>query len=65
MLDWLVDIRKTKNKTQEEVSINCGIARAYYSMIETGERTPSVDTAKKIARELGFDWAKFFEGEEV
>jgi transcriptional regulator with XRE-family HTH domain len=31
---------------------------------ESGERRPSVETAKKIADELGFDWTKFFEDNE-
>jgi transcriptional regulator with XRE-family HTH domain len=32
-----------------------------YSVVETGERKPSVKTAKKIANAFGFDWTKFFE----
>ena len=64
-MNWLIDLRKNKGMTHEDVSNVCGISRQYYSMIEMGERSPSVETAKKIAKILAFDWTKFFEDEEV
>jgi putative transcriptional regulator len=59
MRKWLVEYRG--NKTQEDVATNCGIHRGYYSLIESGERNPSVSVAKRIASYLGFDWTIFFE----
>lgn len=56
---WLVDLRG--EKTQEDVAVPCGIHRGHYSLIETGERTPSVMTAKRIANYLGFEWTLFFD----
>ena len=59
MRRWLVEYRG--NKTQEEVANACGIHRGYYALIESGDRTPSVPVAKKIASLLGFDWTAFYE----
>jgi transcriptional regulator with XRE-family HTH domain len=59
----LETLRKQKNMTQEEVSERIGIARSSYTNIENGERRPSVETAKKIAAVLGFDWTEFFPDE--
>lgn len=47
--------------TQYDVAMNSGIQRSYYTMIESGSRTPSVNTAKLISKTLGFDWIIFFE----
>lgn len=33
-------------------------------MIESGDRKPTVKTAKKIAAALGFDWTLFFDDEK-
>ncbi|WP_018132116.1 helix-turn-helix transcriptional regulator [Effusibacillus pohliae] len=59
MRRWLVEYRGSK--TQEEVATACGIHRGYYSLIESGDRTPSVPVAKRIAAYLGFEWTLFFE----
>jgi putative transcriptional regulator len=59
--DFLVGIRG--NKTQSEVAIASDLSRSMYTQIETGDRTPSVATAKRIAEVLGFDWILFFEDE--
>lgn len=61
MRQWLLDIRKGFELTQEQVAEKADIARQTYSMIETGERNPSVKNAKKIADALGFQWTLFFE----
>ena len=37
------------------------ISESYYCLIENGERNPHVETAKKIAKALDFDWQKFYE----
>lgn len=56
-------MREKKNVTQELVSAESGISRAAYCNIENGERRPSVETAKRIAGVLGFEWTRFFEEE--
>ena len=59
--EWLQRIRLAKKLTHEEVARAAGIQRAYFTMIESGYRDPSVDVAKKIAVVLGFKWPIFFE----
>ncbi|MEZ0482610.1 helix-turn-helix transcriptional regulator [Planococcus sp. SSTMD024] len=60
---WLKKFRNNKGLTQLEVAKKAGIKRPNYTMIETGQRKPSVATAKSIASALGFDWTIFFEEE--
>ncbi|UZQ85078.1 helix-turn-helix domain-containing protein [Thermoclostridium stercorarium] len=64
MREWLKNKRIELNKTQEAVAAAVGITQQHYSLIETGERTPSVECAKAIAAILDFDWTKFFEIEQ-
>lgn len=59
--EWLVRIRKKFKFTQEVVAKKANIARTTYAMIETGERTPTVQNAKRIAKVLEFQWTLFFE----
>jgi putative transcriptional regulator len=58
---WLKDIRMSKELTQSNVAKKANIERAYYTMIESGTRKPSVTVAKSIARVLNFNWTLFFE----
>lgn len=62
MRDWLVALRA--GRSQSKVAKEIGIAQSTYASIETGYRTPSVETAKKIADVLGFPWTRFFENVE-
>lgn len=59
--EWLIAFRKAKNLTQLELSQAIGISQITLSSYEQGIRNPKPKTAKKIARVLGFDWAKFYE----
>lgn len=63
MRTWLKQMRTEKNLTQEKIAEKAGIERAYYTMIETGNRNPSVNVAKSIASVLGVNWTIFFENE--
>ena len=58
---WLAEIRKQQGKTQQEVADSAGISQAAYACIESGMKTPTVQTAKRIAAVLGFEWTRFFE----
>lgn len=49
--------------TQQKLAYECGISRTMITEIENGNATPSVETAKSIAKVLGFDWTRFFENE--
>jgi len=61
MREWLKVIRNEKNLTHSDVAKQANIERAYYTMIESGNRKPSVKVAKSIANTLGFSWTIFFE----
>ncbi len=61
--EWLKQKRLNKNLNHEDVAKAAGIHRAYYTMIESGYRDPSVDVAKRIAATLGFDWPIFFDND--
>lgn len=60
-MEWLKLKRLNKRYTQKEVAEKANIKRASYTQIENGARRPSVETAKKIARLLNFDWTRFFD----
>lgn len=60
MRTWLKEIRDSKGLTQEQVAILSNISRSHYTHIEQGNKTPSVEVAKRISKALGFDWVIFF-----
>ena len=55
MREWLRSIRKMKGQSERAVATAAGIAQA----------NPSVPTAKKIGKVLGFDWTLFFPDEKA
>ncbi|HSH25568.1 MAG TPA: helix-turn-helix transcriptional regulator [Massilibacterium sp.] len=61
MRTWLKELRLQQGFTQNEVAELSEIERAYYTMIEQGNRNPSVSVAKRIASTLDFDWTIFFD----
>ncbi|WP_144511526.1 helix-turn-helix transcriptional regulator [Bacillus sp. FJAT-22090] len=61
MRHWLKNARINRVKTQYEVAESSGISRSYYTKIELGIKTPTVDVAKKIAKTLEFEWLIFFD----
>lgn len=62
---WLSGIREAAKMTQETVALCSGISRTYYTRIESGEYNIPVETAKKIASTLNFDWTRFYEEEHA
>lgn len=52
--------REKNNLTQQELADLIKMDRTLISKIESGVSAPSVNTAKKIAEVLGFDWTLFF-----
>lgn len=57
---WLIELRESKELTQEQVALLSGISRSAYSNVERGKGL-SVQLAKKIAKALGIDWMIFFD----
>ena len=64
MREWLKTIRLKRGLTMLALSSKLDISESYYSMIESGGRRPSVETAQKIADELKFNWTRFFKEEK-
>lgn len=60
MNNWLMEKRIEKGFTQKDLGEKVNVSREYISMLENGERKPSVNVAKKIAKELDFKWEIFF-----
>ncbi|MEK3935979.1 helix-turn-helix transcriptional regulator [Sporosarcina sp. FSL W7-1349] len=60
MRKWLKKYRDERKLTQDETAKLSGISRTYYTHIENGTKTPSVEVAKSIAKTLQFDWVNFF-----
>lgn len=63
MREWLIQLRKSKRMTQQQVASRCFIERSYYSQIEREKRNPSTIVAKNIANVLEFNPLKFFNSE--
>ncbi|MGB9866576.1 MAG: helix-turn-helix transcriptional regulator [Bacillota bacterium] len=59
----LIELRKTKGLTQQQVAEALGITRSFYGMIETGHRNPTLDLAKRIAEIFGADIDELFFGD--
>ena len=57
-------IRQTAELSQQALADLAGVAQTEVSKIERGERRPKIRTMKRIAAVLGFDWQKFYEGDE-
>ena len=57
--------RKEKGLTQAELAQRIGIAQRTVAAYECGERRPSVDVAKRLARELGMNWTEFYDDGEA
>ncbi len=62
----LRELREKNKMTQEDLAEKVGVTRQYIGMLEASSKnvSPSVETAKKIATALGFDWVLFFEDEK-
>lgn len=60
----MASIRAERGESQYEAAARIGIAQSTYAQIEIGSRRPSVDTAKLIGKDMGFDWTVLFEDPE-
>lgn len=49
----LKELRLKKGLTQEELATDCNLDRTYISLLERGERQPTISTVFKIAEALG------------
>lgn len=61
----LITLRKKRNKTQEDMAKDLGVARSTYNAYELGTIQPSVDIAIKIKRILRYKNDDIFLNENV
>lgn len=59
----LREMREQRGMTQAKLASRVGVTQVAISLIETGERKPSVQMAKKIASVLDIAWPDLFEEE--
>lgn len=57
---WLIELRKEKELTQQNVADAAKISKSYYCDIERGFRNPSGPVALRLAEVLGCDMTRFF-----
>lgn len=53
-------LRREQGLTQKELSEACGFSRSYVNKIESGERSPSLQTLEHLAAQLGVDPVQLF-----
>lgn len=53
MTHSMVELRKERNITQEELASEIGMSKGAIGMYETGKRAPSLKRAKQIAQFFG------------
>jgi len=61
-------IRQLRNQaryTQEQFAEKAGLSLNYIAMIETGKRTPTIETLNKISQALDCNLADFFNTEPL
>lgn len=61
----LEDIRLQKKFSHNEISDLVGISRSFYTLIENGNRTPSMGVAKKLSVALNITLDELFDALEV
>lgn len=59
------EIRSQLNLSHNEVAKLANISRSFYTMIENGNRTPSIGVAKRMSLALGLTLDEFFHALEV
>ena len=59
----LKERREKKGYTQQMLADEVGVTQTAISLIESGDRNPSIPLAKKIGSLLGFKWTEFYEAQ--
>jgi putative transcriptional regulator len=63
-LKELKEKRLAKGLSQAKIARIVGVSQVAINYLESGQRKPSVDLAKKLGKALGIKWTKFFEEEK-
>lgn len=53
--------RKEKKITMKKLVVSSGISRAFIYLIETGESSPSIDSATRLLSGIGETWDTFIQ----
>lgn len=61
----MAKLRKEKKLTQAELAQVLGISQRMVAACEAGKRRPSPELARKIEKELGLPWTRFFDERKV
>ncbi len=54
-------LRRTVDLSQEGFADQCGLHRTYMGAIERGEKSMTIETAKKVVGALGLSLGEFFQ----
>lgn len=60
----ILEIRKRKKITQNELALLSGISQSFISDLEKGKKTPTIDTLNKLAKGLDCSIVDLIEIEE-
>lgn len=52
------ELRKRNNKSQETLAFDAGLDRTYISLLELGQKSPTLDTIMAICNALGVGLAQ-------
>jgi transcriptional regulator with XRE-family HTH domain len=55
-------LRKAKGLTQAELAEKVNVSRAFITLVEAAEKTPSLDTCYRLAKALGVPLSGLLEG---
>lgn len=58
-------LRKRKELNQSELAKKCGLSLTFLSLLETGDRLPSLDSLKTICDTLKISLSEFFDDREL
>lgn len=56
----VAELRRSQQLSQEELADRCGVHRTYIGAIERGEKSPTLNTIKKIADGLNISIIEIF-----
>ncbi len=62
---YIQKVREGKGLTITQTAKRAGLSYQGYRYIETGQRRPSVTTAKRLSEVLGIPWTEFFREDEA
>lgn len=58
----IIEARKSKSMSQEQLAISSGIDRTHMGFIEQGRRKPTLSTLFKISHSLNISLERLFKG---